>query len=223
VVVILFGPPGCGKGTQAQLITELLHLPAISTGDLLRAEFAAGTPLGMKAGSIMLAGGLVSDGMVDAMLVKRLRRADCRDGFLLDGHPRTLDQALFLDRVIAGHGWDEPIVIHLDVPDSVIVPRITSRRQCPQCHRIYNLLHQPPKAPGVCDLCGVELAVRKDDREDVVRDRLGAYAQLTGPAIAHYTRRGRYHRIDGARSPEDVFEQIEKVLQPVGQASRPVV
>lgn len=214
MILLLFGPPGCGKGTQARLITDLLHIPAISTGDLLRAEITSGTPLGLKAQAIMTAGGLVSDDLVNAMLVNRLKRHDCREGFLLDGYPRTLEQALFLDRVLAQRGGGEPMIIHMDVPASVILPRITSRRQCPKCNRIYNVLHQPPKSAGVCDVDGVELATRKDDRQDVVRDRLRAYEQLTGPAIAHYTGKRMYHRIDGTQRPDRVFAAIQQVLRP---------
>ncbi len=212
MVLILFGPPGCGKGTQAERIAETFNIPAISTGDLLRAEVAAASNLGLEVKETLARGEFVSDKLVTKILLRRLRRSDCQKGFLLDGYPRTLDQAETLGRFFKRHNMD-PIAIHLDVPDDDITGRIVSRRQCPKCHHIYNLKFQPPKADGICDNDGVELTWRSDDREDVVRARLAAYHQLTGPAIEFYKNQ-TYYKINGAQHPKLVFEVIESILQP---------
>ncbi len=208
----MFGPPGCGKGTQACEIVGLTKITAISTGDLLRGEMKAGTELGKKAQDIMAAGGLVSDELVNDMLVSRISRPDCKEGFLLDGYPRTVEQAKFLDGVLAQRGFPSPIVIHLDVPADVVVGRITARKQCPVCNRIYNTMYQPPKNPGVCDFDNGVLFTRKDDNEETVRERLRAYDRLTDPVIRHYSS-GNYHKLDGTRAPEVVFEEISGLLQ----------
>lgn len=213
MVLLLFGPPGSGKGTQSRLITNWLGIPAISTGDMLRAEIQAGTKLG-EAARAMASGGLVSDDLVNAMLAQRVAQPDCRNGFLLDGYPRTVEQAGFLDRLIAERGLPKPIILHLDVPADALVGRLTSRRQCPVCGKIYNLLHQPPRKAGVCDDDGATLITRKDDQEDVVRDRLRTYEELTRPVLAHYQDRN-YHQIRGDRSPGYIFEEITGILDPL--------
>jgi adenylate kinase len=212
VIILMFGPPGCGKGTQACEIVGLTRITAISTGDLLRSEMKAGTELGKKAQDIMAAGGLVSDELVNDMLVSRIARPDCKDGFLLDGYPRTLEQAKFLDQVLARRGYPAPIVFHLDVPADVVVGRITARKQCPVCNRIYNSLYQPPKVAGICDFDSGILFTRKDDTEETVRERLRAYNALTDPVIGHYSS-GNFHKIDGTQAPERVFEEISGILQ----------
>lgn len=212
LVILLFGPPGSGKGTQACEIVGLTKITAISTGDLLRGEMKAGTELGRKAQDIMNAGGLVPDELVNAMLVSRISRSDCRDGFLLDGYPRTVEQARYLDRVLARMGMPSPIVIHIDVPPEVVVGRITARRQCPVCNRIYNALYQPPKVEGVCDFDDGRLFTRKDDNEVTVRERMKNYETITNPVLDHY-RNANYHRVDGTRAPEVVFEEVAGVLQ----------
>jgi len=213
VVLLLFGPPGCGKGTQSRLITDWLHIPAISTGDLLRAEVAAGTELGKQAKVIMAAGGLVGDDLVNTMLERRLQEPDCRGGFLLDGYPRTVEQAEFLDGVLARHTLPPPLLLHLDVPNDALVGRMTSRRQCPACKRIYNLLHQPPKKAGLCDDDQTPLVTRKDDTEATVRERLETYERVTRPVLAHYDYQN-YFQIRGDRSPNYIFEEITGVLEP---------
>ena len=211
MVLLLFGPPGCGKGTQAVRIAESFHIPAISTGDLLRAEVAAQTDLGLEVKSILASGGLVSDKLVTKILLRRLKTDDCKDGYLLDGYPRTLDQAETLDRFFK-KAEIKPISIHLDVPEDVITSRITSRRQCPKCKAIYNVISQPPRVADICDNDAEPLITRADDKEDVVRARLQAYHELTGPAIEFFSRQ-TYHRIDGQRSPAVIFEEIQGLLQ----------
>jgi adenylate kinase len=215
VVLLLFGPPGSGKGTQSRLITNWLKIPGISTGDMLRAEIQAGTELGRTAQSVMAGGGLVGDDLVNKMLVSRVSQPDARGGFLLDGYPRTIEQAEFLDRMLEEHRLPKPVILHLDVPLDALVGRLTSRRQCPCCGTIYNLLHQPPKKPGLCDLDGTPLITRKDDEEDVVTERLKTYVALSRPVLAHYQDAKNYHQIRGDRSPSYVFEEITGILDPL--------
>lgn len=222
MVLLLFGPPGCGKGTQARLISNWLKIPSISTGEMLRAEMAMGTELGRMAQSIMAGGGLVGDDIVNKMLAARISRPDCAAGFLLDGYPRTVEQAVFLDALLSRNGFPPAIILHLDVPVDALVGRMTSRRQCPQCSRIYNLLHQPPKSTGVCDDDGAELFTRKDDREDVFRERLQTYDNVTHPVLAHYQDQ-EYHQIRGDRSPAYIFEEITGVLERHLERAKPPV
>ena len=214
MIFLLFGPPGSGKGTQSRMITSWLGIPSISTGDMLRAEIQAGSELGNAAQSIMANGGLVGDELVNQMLALRITRPDCDHGFLLDGYPRTLEQAEYFDRLVAEKGLPTPVILHLDVPVDALVGRMTSRRQCPTCGRIYNLLHQPPKAKGVCDDDGTALVTRKDDQEDVVKDRLRTYESLTRPVLSHYQDR-KYYQIRGDRSPAYIFEEITGILEPM--------
>ena len=214
MILLLFGPPGSGKGTQSRMITDWLKIPAISTGDMLRAEIQAGTQLGQTARSIMESGGLVSDDLVNKMLANRISQPDSRKGFLLDGYPRTVDQAQFLDRLIEERQLPKPIVLHLDVPLDALVGRLTSRRQCPICGRIYNLLQQPPKTAGICDEEGASLITRKDDQENVVKERIRTYDAVSRPVLAHYQDRN-YHQIRGDRSPGYIFEEITGILEPL--------
>jgi adenylate kinase len=214
LVLLLFGPPGSGKGTQSGKISHWLGIPAISTGDMLREEIKTGTALGKAAKSIMSSGGLVGDDLVNRMLAQRVSLPDCEQGFLLDGYPRTVDQAEYLDQVLAQQNLRSPIVLHLDVPMDALVGRLTSRRQCPACKRIYNLLHQPPKKAGICDDDGTPLITRKDDREDVVTERIRTYDDVTRPVLAYYQDR-KYYQIRGDRSPSYIFEEITGILEPV--------
>lgn len=211
MVILLFGPPGCGKGTQGAIITRQLGIPSISTGEILRAEMRAETPLGKAAKEIMASGGLVGDDVVNGMIRNRLQQPDCRKGCLLDGYPRTLAQAQFLDGLLKELGFPPPTVLFLDVPDPVLIARLTSRRQCPVCGSIYNLLSQPPKSDSVCDLDGAALFQRDDDKEEVIRARLAAYAQSTGP-LAEYYAKGNFHRIDGNRRPEEIQVDVDRIL-----------
>ncbi len=211
MIVLLFGPPGCGKGTQATSISRRFHIPAISTGEMFRAECKAGTDLGRQACSILKSGGLVGDGIANQIVANRIQQSDCSSGFLLDGYPRTLEQAHFLEGLLARLGLPEPIAIHLDVPAHVLVSRITARRQCGRCGRIFNLLSQPPKAPGVCDDDQSPLVAREDDTEQVILARLEAYHDATGPMIAYYRDRGCHH-VDATVAPAQIFAEIERLL-----------
>src|SRR5262249_37005787 len=165
----LFGPPGCGKGTQAGFIANRFGVPAISTGEMFRAECKAGTDLGKQACTILAAGGLVGDEIVNSMVANRIAKSDCASGFLLDGYPRTVPQADFLASLLKNRGLPNPTVISMDVPGEALIERLTARRQCPQCKRIYNLLSQPPRSEDVCDDDGAVLFCREDDREEVIR------------------------------------------------------
>jgi adenylate kinase len=212
VIVLLLGPPGSGKGVQATFIAGRFGIPSISTGEMFRSECKAGTDLGRLACSILSGGGLVEDEIVNAILARRISLPEFSTGFLLDGYPRTLPQAQFLDRTLT-HCRANPVVpIHLDVPFPAIVKRITSRRQCPRCSHIYNLHYQPPAASGVCDADGTALITREDDREEVVNERLKVYEEQTGPVIRYYMRSKGY-RVDGALAPAEVSARIEVVLK----------
>jgi len=214
LVLLLFGPPGSGKGTQSGRISNWLGIPAISTGDMLREEIKAGSALGNAAQSIMASGGLVGDDLVNRMLAQRVSSPDSAHGFLLDGYPRTVEQAEYLDALLAERQLQTPIVLHLDVPMDALVGRLTSRRQCPKCKRIYNLLQLPPRVPGICDDDGTPLITRKDDSKEVVTERIRTYDEVTRPVLAYYQDR-KYYQIRGDRSPEYIFEAISGVLEPI--------
>jgi adenylate kinase len=212
VVLLFFGPPGSGKGTQSKLITEWLHIPAISTGDLFRAEMLAGTPLGLAAKEIMSRGGLVPDDIVNRMLAKRLGLDDARAGFLLDGYPRTIPQAEFLDHLLDSGGMPHPTILHLEVPREVIVARLAGRRTCPACSTVYNIHFHPPQREGFCDSDGIELHTRDDDREDIVRARLIEYDRQTGPLIGYFQGRD-YYKLDGNRPTLEVARDVALQLE----------
>jgi adenylate kinase len=211
VILLLFGPPGCGKGTQAAYLAERFHIPAISTGEMFRAECKAGTELGKAACSILSRGGLVSDELVNGIVANRISQPDCKEGFLLDGYPRTVPQAIHFSALVRERGLPMPVVIHLDVPDEALVTRLTARRQCPQCLHIYNALLQPPRVPGVCDQDGVTLITREDDHEEVVRRRLRAYDELTGPILKWFGP-SVVRSVDGTRSADAVARAVERVV-----------
>jgi adenylate kinase len=211
VIVLLFGPPGCGKGTQAASIAQRFHIPAISTGEMFRSECRAGTDLGRLACSILKSGGLVGDDIVDQIVASRIQQPDCAAGFLLDGYPRTLEQATFLDGLVRKLGLPKPIAIHLDVPAQVLVSRITARRQCGQCGRIYNMLFQPPKVGEICDVDQMPLIRREDDTKEVILARLKAYHDATGPVIAYYSN-GGCKRVDATGTPAEISREIERLL-----------
>lgn len=206
--IILLGAPGSGKGTQAKKLVEKYHVPQISTGDLLRAAVAAGTPLGQLAKSIMEAGQLVSDDIVLGMIKERLAEDDARAGFILDGFPRTLVQAQALDELLDELGWPLDGAILIDVDYEKIVRRITGRRTCRNCGQVYNVYTSPPKVEGVCDKCGGPLEQRADDTEETVRKRLQVYDQQTAPLIDYYRRQGKLHRIQGNGDIDEIFSDL---------------
>jgi len=211
MIILLFGPPGCGKGTQAAFLADRFHIPAISTGEMFRAECKAGTELGKAACTILSQGKLVGDDIVNGIVASRIARRDCEDGFLLDGYPRTVPQAIFFSDLLRQRGLPEASVIHLDVHDEVLVTRLCARRQCPTCHRIYNLISQAPRVPGVCDDDGVALVTRDDDQESVIRQRLRAYDELTGPILKWYGPRV-VRSVDGSLPPKQVAQALTEIV-----------
>jgi adenylate kinase len=211
MILLLFGPPGCGKGTQAAILADRFHIPAISTGEMFRAECKAGTELGKKASAILSQGKLVGDDIVNGIVASRIAKPDCRDGFLLDGYPRTVPQAIYFTGLLRERGLPEAAVIHLDVPDEALVARLTARRQCSKCLRIYNLISQPPRVSGHCDDDGAELLTREDDQESVIRQRLRAYDELTGPILKWYGPRV-VRTVDGSQSPAQVSRALVELV-----------
>ena len=211
MILLLFGPPGCGKGTQAAYLAERFSIPAISTGEMFRAECKAGTDLGKIACGLLSKGALVGDEIVNQMVARRIAQPDCQEGFLLDGYPRTVEQAAAFAGLLRARRMPEPAVIHLDVPDELLVLRLSNRRQCPECKRIYNLISQPPRAKGLCDTDGAALMTREDDREQVIRDRIRAYHAQTGPVLRWYSS-ARLHRVDGAMSPDQVARAVSNAV-----------
>ncbi len=208
--VILLGAPGAGKGTQAKLITGRYGIPHISTGDILRENVAQGTELGKKAKAVMERGELVSDDLVNTMVALRIERPDCDRGFVLDGFPRTVAQAEWLDRQLAVRAGNmRPlVVISVEVSYNQLLQRLTGRRVCPIDGKIYNIYLQPPKELGVCDACGTQLFQRVDDTEEVISERLKSYERQTLPLVEFYNRQGRLLRVDGERAVEQVTAEI---------------
>jgi len=211
VILLLFGPPGCGKGTQAAHLAERFQIPAISTGEIFRAECKAGTDLGQLACKIMSSGALVGDDIVNSMVAARIARPDCAGGFLLDGYPRTVPQAEQFAALLRERGLPDPTVVHLDVAEDALVARLTARRQCPKCLRIYNVMWQPPRQTGRCDDDGEGLIARDDDQEVVIRQRLAAYRELTGPVLGWYGE-AAVRTVYGSLPPEEVTRSIESAV-----------
>jgi len=206
-VFILIGPPGCGKGTQGERLAKALGIPSISTGDMIRAEIKAGTPLGKIAAGVTITGGLLSDSLVNQIVESRLSREDCSSGFILDGYPRSVEQAQYLDEILARLGFAAPEVIHIDVPLEDLIDRTCLRRSCSVCGQIYNLKSKPPLEEGLCDADRSPLIQRSDDCESVVRSRLQAYEKSTKPVL-HYFAGSRIHQVGGSAPPDVVFSQI---------------
>jgi adenylate kinase len=213
--VLLLGAPGVGKGTQAQLLVTKYRIPQISTGDLLRANIALGTELGHKAQAIMSSGQLVPDAIVNEMVFHRLREKDVQRGYILDGYPRTLDQAKFLDETIADPSFLPRLpVIAVSIVASYdqLLKRITGRRICAICKSIYNIYTNPPKVDGLCDCEGAPLTQRSDDTEPVFIERLKTFEEQTAPVIAHYRALGRFEQADGDQDVDAVNAAIEAAL-----------
>jgi len=208
----LFGPPGAGKGTQAKKLKARFGIPQISTGDILREARRKGTELGRKAAEYMDRGELVPDEIILGLVRERLSQMDCRDGFVLDGFPRTIPQAEGLERILEEMGKPLDKVVSLAVPDEVIVERLSARRICERCGQEYNLKTRPPNKDQVCDLCGGKLIQRPDDVPDTIRERLRVYREKTEPLRNFYLKRGLWIEIDGVGDVEEVFERIGRAL-----------
>ena len=219
--LILLGAPGAGKGTQAKRIEEIFRIPQLSTGDMLRAEVAAGTKVGLAAGEIMKAGRLVPDDMIIGLIDSRLDAEDCREGFILDGFPRTLAQAEALDRMLAKRHATLDKVLSLEVDDEAMVERISGRFTCAKCGEGYHDTFKRPKVDGVCDVCGArEFTRRADDNAETVRKRLEAYHAQTRPIIGYYDQRGLVRRIDGMQPIDAVTEEMTHALRDDAGAAR---
>lgn len=210
-VVVLLGPPGAGKSEQARRLTEHHSIPVISTGDLLRDHVRRGTELGHQADPYMKAGRLVPDSLLNPIIEERLSQPDCERGFILDGYPRTVAQAEWLDALLKKKGL-LPHVFLIDVPSERLFKLLTGRRVCPRCRHVYNIYYQPPKKEGVCDVDGESLVQRPDDHEDVIRRRLETYQKETRLAVDYYARQGRLIPINGDQTPEKVAAEIESKL-----------
>lgn len=210
---VLLGPPGAGKGTQAQMLAGRLGVPHIATGDILRAAVKAGSELGRQAKSYMEAGDLVPDEIMVGIIRDRLQEADTREGYLLDGFPRTVAQAEALDDMLEAIGQKLDHVVHIDVDDEALVERLSGRLICRDCGASYHTRFSPPERDRVCDHCGGELYQREDDQEETVRARLAVFEERTQPLVEYYRQREIYHPIDGDRDPEAVCAEILTAIQ----------
>ncbi|HEY9161999.1 MAG TPA: adenylate kinase [Desulfomonilia bacterium] len=212
--IILIGPPGAGKGTQAKRMIDRLGVPQISTGDMFRAAVKEGTPMGLKAKEYMDKGGLVPDEVVIGVVGERLKKDDCVKGYVLDGFPRTLEQARALDELLEKSGSKLDHVVVIDVPDDFLVSRLTGRLTCRDsaCGNMHHMVTYKPKVEGKCDKCGGELYIRDDDKEATIRQRLTNYHNQTSPLIEYYTKKGIVRKVDGTGSMEDVEKAIAAAI-----------
>jgi adenylate kinase len=210
IVVILFGPPGSGKGTQGKMIAEEIGIPHIATGDIMRQAISEGTELGLKVKEFVGKGLLVPDEIVIQIIEERLKKDDAKNGFILDGFPRTIQQAVALDELFQKINIQHYKIIWLDVPDEEIVKRISGRRTCKNCQAVYNIYFNPPKVDGICDVCGGELFIREDDKEEKVKKRLEVFREQTLPLIDYYQKkRKKIIKVSGVGSVDEIKEKIK--------------
>ena len=210
--IIMLGAPGAGKGTQAKKIAEKYTIPHISTGDIFRANIKNNTELGQKAKTYMDKGELVPDELVVDLIMDRFKEADCANGYVLDGFPRTIPQAEALDKALAANGEKVDFAINVEVPDENIVNRMGGRRACPGCGCTYHIKHNPPKVEDICDVCGAKLVLRDDDKPETVTKRLSVYHEQTKPLIDFYKKEGVLREVDGTQDLNDVFQAITEIL-----------
>ena len=208
----MLGAPGAGKGTQAKLIAEKYGVPHISTGDIFRANIKNGTELGKEAKEYMDKGLLVPDELTVRLLLDRVAQVDCKNGYVLDGFPRTIPQAEVLDKELTKLGDSVDFAVDVDVPDENIIRRMSGRRACLNCGATYHIVNIPPKKEGICDVCGSELVLRDDDQPETVKNRLKVYHEQTQPLIEYYTGKGVLRTVDGTLPMEEVFDAIVKIL-----------
>lgn len=213
MIVILLGPPGAGKGTQAKVLEQEFHIIQLSTGDMLRQKAREADALAEKIKAIFVAGGLAPDELMIEMIRDRISKDDCKNGFILDGFPRTVPQAEALDAMLASESLKLDAVIELKVDEEALVERITGRTSCAKCGASYHYKFNPPKVEGVCDICGsTEFICRSDDTEETVRKRLKAYNELTAPILPYYKGRGMLKQVDGMLSVDEVAQEILKLF-----------
>lgn len=210
--IIMLGAPGAGKGTQAKKISEKYHIPHISTGDIFRANIKNGTELGKKAKTFMDQGLLVPDELVVDLVVDRVGKEDCKNGYVLDGFPRTIPQAQALDKALETIGETMDYAINVEVPDANIVSRMSGRRACVDCGATYHMVYAPTKVEGICDHCGGKLILREDDKPETVQKRLNVYHEQTQPLIQYYTDKQILEEVDGTIDINDVFKAITHIL-----------
>ena len=210
--IIMLGAPGAGKGTQAKMIADKYQVPHISTGDIFRANIKNGTELGKKAKEYMDKGQLVPDELTVEILLDRVAQDDCKNGYVLDGFPRTIPQADVLDTELTKLGDKVDYAINVDVPDENIVRRMSGRRACLKCGATYHIEHIPPKKEGICDNCGSELVQRDDDKPETVQNRLSVYHEQTQPLIDYYNKKGILKSVDGTKDMQEVFDEITGIL-----------
>lgn len=210
--IIMLGAPGAGKGTQAKMIADKYSIPHISTGDIFRANIKNGTELGKKAKEYMDKGQLVPDELTVDLVIDRVGQEDCKNGYVLDGFPRTIPQAECLSSVLEKMGTDIDYAINVEVPDENIVNRMSGRRACVSCGATYHIVHIPTKVEGICDRCGSELILRDDDKPETVMNRLSVYHEQTQPLIDYYSKQGIMKEVDGTVDMEDVFNAIVEIL-----------
>lgn len=210
--IIMLGAPGAGKGTRAKLIAEKYGVPHISTGDIFRANIKNGTELGKEAKEYMDKGLLVPDELTVRLLLDRVAQDDCKNGYVLDGFPRTIPQAEVLDKELTKLGDSVDFAVDVDVPDENIIRRMSGRRACLNCGATYHIVNIPPKKEGICDVCGSELVLRDDDQPETVKNRLKVYHEQTQPLIEYYTGKGVLRTVDGTLPMEEVFDAIVKIL-----------
>ena len=211
--IIMLGAPGAGKGTQAKLIAEKYGIPHVSTGDIFRANIKEGTDLGKEAKEYMDKGQLVPDELTVRILLDRVSKDDCKNGYVLDGFPRTIPQAEVLDTEVAKMGDKIDFAIDVDVPDENIIRRMGGRRACLKCGATYHVEHIPPKTEGICDKCGSELVLRDDDKPETVQKRLEVYHKQTQPLIDYYSRQNILRTVDGTKEMNAVFSDIVRLLE----------
>ena len=211
--IIMLGAPGAGKGTQAKKIAERFGIPHVSTGDIFRANIKNQTELGKKVKKIIDAGQLVPDELTIGMLMDRIHEADCENGYVLDGYPRTIPQAENLTKALAQTGEAIDYAINVDVPDEHIVSRMSGRRSCPGCGAMYHIVYSAPKKAGYCDSCGTELVIRDDDKPETVKNRLNVYHEQTSPLIEYYKGQGSLRTVDGTQDIEEVYKDILGILE----------
>jgi adenylate kinase len=215
--IVLLGPPGSGKGTQAKLVEQRLGMPQISTGDIFRKAIAGKTELGVEVEKYLSAGALVPDDLTTGLVRERLMQKDAEKGFVLDGFPRTLGQAAGIEGILREHGWELDAVVHINVSAETLVPRLASRRTCPSCGMMFHLEHRPPDEEGRCTVCGTPVVTREDDGEETIRKRLAVYFAQTAALTDYYRKKSKLIDVDGEGEVEEVFARMLAALKQRGK------